>query len=43
MSSLMREAGIDEISKMEEGPVAVSERESEGDGGVARSEGERGG
>ena len=43
MSSLMREAGTDETSEMEEGPVAASERESEGEGGVAESEGERGG
>ena len=43
MSSLMREAGTNETSEMEEGPVAASKRESEGEGGVAESEGERGG
>ena len=42
MSSSMREAGTDEIGEMEEGPAATSERESEGEGGAAESEGERG-
>lgn len=39
---LVREAGIDETGEVEEGPEATSERESEGEGGVAKSGGKRG-
>ena len=42
MSSLMRVAGTDETDEMEEGLAAASERECEGEGRVAKSEGERG-
>ena len=43
MNSSMREVGTDETGEMEEGPTTASERESEGEGGVVESEGERGG
>ena len=43
MSNSMRTAGTDETGEMEEGPTTASERESEGEGGVVESEGERGG
>ena len=43
MSSSVREAGTDKTGGVEEGPAAASERESEGEGRVIESEGERGG
>lgn len=42
MSNSMREERNDETGEVEEGPATASERECKVEGGVAKSEGERG-